>query len=52
MTLERNLLLDKQKIEKIDNSRWLAEYTLKWLDLGLRLLEVTKGSAQTNSVNA
>ena len=52
MTLERNLLIDKQKIEKIDNSRWLAEYTLKWLDLGLRLLEVTKGSAQTNSVNA
>jgi hypothetical protein len=52
MTSERNRLFDNQELEKMDNSRWLAEYTLKWLDSGLRLLEVTKGSAQTNSVDA
>ena len=52
MNPERNRLFNNQKMEKIDNSRWLAEYTLKWLDSGLRLLEVTKGSAQTNSVDA
>ena len=37
---ERDRLFDEQEIEKIDNGRWLAEYTLKWLDTGIRLLEV------------
>ena len=40
---ERGQLLDQQENERLDNSRWLAEYTLKWLDAGLRLLEVAGG---------
>ena len=39
-TKERERLIDEQENEKIDNSRWLADYTLKWLGSGLRLLEV------------
>lgn len=40
---ERSRLFDEQEREMLDNSRWLAEYTMRWLDAGLRLLEVTGG---------
>ena len=42
-SLERDRLYDEQEKEKIDNSRWLAEYSMKWLDAGLRLLEAKEG---------
>lgn len=29
--------------EQVDNARWMADFTLKWLELGLRLREATKG---------
>ena len=39
----RKQLFNEKETEKVDNSRWMAEYTMKWLDAGLRLLEVSGG---------
>ena len=40
---ECHRLIDEQEIERLDNSRWLADYTMKWTEAGLRLLEVAGG---------
>ena len=39
---ELTRLVEESTAEEVDNSRWMADYTLKWLELGLRLLAATR----------
>ena len=39
---ELTRLVEESMAEEVDNSRWTADYTLKWLESGLRLLAATR----------